>query len=113
MSEEMKPCPECESPYGYAMNVALYVCPECTHEWDPNKKEEEQEIVILDSNGNPLTNGDTVVVIKDLPVKGTPKPVKAGTKVKNIRLTDGDHNISCKIIGFGAMGLKSEFVRKA
>jgi protein PhnA len=68
---------------------------------------------VLDSNGNELQDGDTVVVIKDLPVKGAPKPIKAGTKVKNIRLTDGDHNIDCKIDGFGAMGLKSEFVRKA
>jgi protein PhnA len=68
---------------------------------------------ILDSNGNELKDGDTVVIIKDLPVKGAPKPVKAGTKVKNIRLTSGDHNISCKIEGFGAMGLKSEFVKKA
>jgi len=68
---------------------------------------------VLDSNGNELQNGDSVIVIKDLPVKGAPKPIKAGTKVKNIRLTDGDHNIDCKIEGFGSMGLKSEFVRKA
>lgn len=68
---------------------------------------------VLDSNGNELKDGDTVVTIKDLPVKGAPKPVKAGTKVKNIRLVSGDHNISCKIEGFGAMGLKSEFVKKA
>ncbi len=67
----------------------------------------------FDANGNPLHNGDTVIVVKDLPVKGAPKPVKAGTKVKNIRLVDGDHDIACKIEGFGAMGLKSEFVRKA
>lgn len=67
----------------------------------------------MDSNGNPLQNGDSVIVIKNLPVKGAPKPVKAGTKVKNIRLVDGEHDIACKIDGFGAMGLKSEFVRKA
>ena len=70
-------------------------------------------VKILDANGNELNDGDTVIVIKDLPVKGASKSVKAGTKVKNIRLTDGDHNIDCKIEGFGAMGLKSEFVRKA
>jgi protein PhnA len=71
------------------------------------------ENIVLDSNGAVLSNGDSVIVIKDLPVKGAPKPVKAGTKVKNIRLTFGDHNIDCKIDGFGAMGLKSEFVKKA
>lgn len=113
MSEEMKSCPNCKSPYGYALSDDLYACPECYLEWNPNEEKEESRIVILDSNGNELTDGDTVIVIKDLPVKGAPKPVKAGTKVKNIRLTDGDHNISCKIDGFGAMGLKSEFVRKA
>ncbi|MBO6606251.1 zinc ribbon domain-containing protein YjdM [Psychroserpens sp.] len=113
MSDEMKPCPQCESPYGYAMNDTIYACPECFHEWNPNAIEEPESEQVLDSNGNTLQNGDTVIVIKDLPVKGAPKPVKAGTKVKNIRLTDGDHNITCKIDGFGAMGLKSEFVRKA
>jgi len=75
--------------------------------------EAEKDEVVRDVNGAVLANGDSVVVIKDLPVKGAPKPVKAGTKVKNIRLVDGDHNISCKIDGFGAMGLKSEFVKKA
>ena len=91
------------------------VCPECFHEWNPEEKEEVVEASgkIVDSNGNELQDGDTVVVIKDLPVKGSSKPVKAGTKVKNIKLVDGDHNISCKIEGFGAMGLKSEYVRKA
>jgi protein PhnA len=93
----------------------MLVCPECFHEWKPGEETAEAEsdsLRVLDSNGNELRNGDTVIVIKDLPVKGAPKPVKAGTKVKNIRLTDGDHNISCKIEGFGAMGLKSEFVKK-
>ena len=113
MSEEMKPCPVCESPYGYAMGEDLYVCPECRHEWNPNELEAESGLVVKDSNGNRLSDGDSVVVIKDLPVKGAPKPVRAGTKVKNIRLREGDHNIDCKIDGFGAMGLKSEFVRKA
>jgi protein PhnA len=94
-------------------------CPECGHAWDADTLAEEQAMegavldAVLDANGNPLADGDSVVVIKDLPVKGAPKPVKAGTKVKNIRLVGGDHNIACKIDGFGAMGLKSEFVRKA
>jgi protein PhnA len=93
-------------------------CPECGHAWDAHTLEDdgveaEQDEVVRDVNGAVLANGDSVVVIKDLPVKGAPKPVKAGTKVKNIRLVDGDHNISCKIDGFGAMGLKSEFVKKA
>ena len=84
-------------------------------EWNPEelKAAEEQASKIFDANGNELQNGDSVVVIKDLPVKGMPRPIKAGTKVKNIRLTDGDHNIDCKIDGFGAMALKSEFVKKS
>lgn len=116
MSEEMKPCPVCKSPYGYSLREELYACPECGNEWNPNEKVEEVEddsLKVLDANGNELQDGDSVVVIKDLPVKGAPKPIKAGTKVKNIRLTDGDHNIDCKIDGFGSMALKSEFVRKA
>jgi len=113
MSEEMKPCPLCESPYGYSMKKDLYACPECAHEWNPIEKVEEVGLIVIDSNGNRLSDGDSIVVIKDLPVKGAPKPVKVGTKVKNIRLTDGDHNINCKIDGFGSMALKSEFVRKA
>lgn len=93
-------------------------CPECGHAWDSTGEGDGAEEgsggeVVRDVNGAELANGDTVVVIKDLPVKGAPKPVKAGTKVKNIRLVDGDHNIACKIDGFGAMGLKSEFVKKA
>lgn len=93
-------------------------CPECGHAWDAEAAEEggveaERDDAVRDVNGAVLANGDSVVVIKDLPVKGAPKPVKAGTKVKNIRLVDGDHNIACKIDGFGAMGLKSEFVKKA
>ena len=88
------------------------MCPECGHEWDPQAEEVTDASMIKDANGNVLQDGDTVVVIKDLPVKGAPKAIKAGTKVKNIRLTDGDHNIDCKIDGFGAMSLKSEFVRK-
>lgn len=113
MSEEMKPCPHCASPYGYALNETRYACPECGHEWDPGRQPEEAGLEVIDANGTPLHDGDDVIVIKDLPVKGAPKPVKKGTKVKNIRLTDDDHNIACKIDGFGAMGLKSEFVKKA
>jgi protein PhnA len=93
------------------------VCPECFHEWNPEEEVAETSAeasnVIKDANGNVLQDGDSVTVIKDLPVKGSSKPVKAGTKVKNIKLTDGDHNIDCKIDGFGSMALKSEYVRKA
>jgi len=111
MSEEMKSCPSCNSPYGYALANDLYKCPECDFEWNPN--EEGQSVSnIVDANGNELKDGDTVIVIKDLPVKGAPKPIKAGTKVKNIRLAEGDHDIDCKIDGFGSMALKSIFVKK-
>lgn len=110
---EFAPCPKCKCEYTYPSD-SLLVCPECFYEWNPDEVEaEDTGSKILDSNGNELKDGDTVVVIKDLPVKGAPKAIKAGTKVKNIRLTDGDHNIDCKIDGFGAMALKSEFVRKA
>ncbi len=115
MSDESTTCPKCKSPYGYS-NGSLLVCPECNHEWNPEEIAEEISSfvkVIKDANGNVLQDGDTVVTIKDLPVKGAPKAIKAGTKVKNIKLTDGDHNIDCKIDGFGAMALKSEFVKKA
>jgi protein PhnA len=109
---EFPPCPECGDVYAYPMDDKL-VCPSCFHEWDPALMHADVAIKVVDANGNELQNGDSVIVIKDLPVKGAPKPVKAGTKVKNIRLTSGDHNIDCRIEGFGAMGLKSEFVRKA
>jgi len=118
MSENnLPPCTKCQSPYTYPSDHLL-ICPECFHEWNPDEEAEEAALEaaagqVVDSNGTPLTDGDSVIVIKDLPVKGAPKPVKAGTKVKNIRLVQGDHNISCKIDGFGSMGLKSEFVRKA
>ena len=117
MSEsEFPPCPKCNCEYTYPSDNLL-VCPECFHEWNPAETQESAEdfsnAKVIDSNGNELQDGDTVVVIKDLPVKGAPKSIKAGTKVKNIRLTDGDHNIDCKIDGFGSMALKSEFVRKA
>ena len=113
MNDEMKPCPQCASPYGYFLNEQMYACPECGHEWNPEEKIEEEGLVVKDANGNLLKNGDSVIVLKTLTVKGASGPLKAGTKVKRIRLTDGDHNISCKIDGFGAMALKSEFVKKA
>ena len=116
MSDEMKPCPQCNSPYGYSMGNQIYACPECGHEWslhDEGVELKEEEAKVFDSNGNELKSGDAVIIIKDLPVKGAPKPIKSGTKVKNIRFSDGDHNIDCKVDGFGAMALKSEFVRKA
>lgn len=91
------------------------ICSQCFHEWNPAEVtvESETSLKVLDSNGNELKDGDSVIVIKDLPVKGAPKPIKAGTKVKNIHLSEGEHNISCKIDGFGSTALKSEFVRKA
>lgn len=112
---EYPPCPKCKSIYTYESS-GLLTCPECFHEWNADENDVQidltNELQVLDSNGQILNNGDTVMVIKDLPVRGAAKPVKAGTKVKNIKLSDGDHNISCKIEGFGAMGLKSEFVKK-
>ena len=107
----LPPCPSCNSPYTYEMDDKL-VCPECAFEWTPEAEIEPAGLIIKDCNGNILADGDTVVVIKDLPVKGAPKSIKAGTKVKGIRLTTGDHNIDCRIDGFGQMALKSEFVRK-
>ncbi|HGL0275388.1 TPA: zinc ribbon domain-containing protein YjdM [Streptococcus pneumoniae] len=105
-------CPKCNSEYVYE-DGALLVCPECAHEWNPAEVAEvEEALVAIDANGNKLTDGDTVTLIKDLKVKGAPKDLKQGTRVKNIRIVEGDHNIDCKIDGFGAMKLKSEFVRK-
>ena len=111
----LPPCPNCNSPYTYE-DGPLLVCPECAHEWSPGEAaagSAEGEKLIRDSVGNPLQDGDTVTVIKDLKVKGSSLVVKVGTKVKNIRLVDGDHDIDCKIDGNGAMKLKSEFVKKA
>src|SRR5215510_11321021 len=112
MSDSIR-CPNCNSDLTYPQDN-LMVCSQCFHEWEDGEETAEAESGnnVIDANGNELQNGDTVVVIKDLPVKGAPKPLKAGTKVKNIRLTDGDHNISCKIDGFGAMALKSIYVKK-
>ena len=105
-------CPKCGSEYTYE-DGGLFICPECAHEWT-NKVEDnsEDEKVVKDSNGNILKDGDTVSVIKDLKVKGSSSVIKIGTKVKNIKLIDGDHDIDCKIDGFGGMKLKSEFVKK-
>lgn len=111
---DLPKCPKCNSEYTY-QDGAQFVCSECAHEWDPNAVADsgDEKRVIRDSNGNLLQDGDTVTVIKDLKVKGSSLVVKVGTKVKNIRLIDGDHDIDCKIDGIGAMQLKSEFVKKA
>lgn len=106
MTDTLPPCPECASTFTYEMDPLL-VCPECGHEWTP-----EVADVVRDSVGNVLADGDTVTVIKDLKVKGSSSVVKVGTKVKGIRLVDGDHDIDCKVPGIGQMGLKSEFVKK-
>ncbi|MFG6159937.1 zinc ribbon domain-containing protein YjdM [Halomonas sp. 1390] len=106
-------CPECGSEFTYDDGMQ-YVCPECGHEWSKDAAAASEEAaVIRDANGNPLADGDTVTVIKDLKIKGSSSVVKVGTKVKNIRLVDGDHDIDCKIDGIGPMKLKSEFVKKA
>ncbi|MFN3882116.1 MAG: zinc ribbon domain-containing protein YjdM [Nitrincola lacisaponensis] len=107
-------CPACGSSYAYEDGL-MYVCPECAHEWskDATADTSEDGLSIRDANGNPLQDGDTVTVIKDLKVKGSSLVVKVGTRVKNIRLVGGDHDIDCKIDGIGPMKLKSEFVKKA
>lgn len=114
---ETPSCPKCQSTYVYA-DREFWICPECAHEWsqhqDVQTTTEVSEFMVRDASGNVLKEGDTVTLIKNLPVKGASQPIKVGTKVKNIRLVDSTngHNISCKIEGFGAMYLKSEFVRK-
>ncbi|MCA9551173.1 MAG: alkylphosphonate utilization protein [Myxococcales bacterium] len=113
--DNLPSCPKCKSEYTYE-DGALYICPECAHEWAKGAAaaEDEGAVVVKDANGNVLQDGDTVTVIKDLKVKGSSSGIKVGTKVKNIRLNPGsDHNIDCKVPGIGAMGLKSEFVKKA
>ena len=111
---ELPNCPKCCSPYTYEDGTML-ICPECAHEWiaDAAEATNEDQLIVKDANGNLLQDGDTVTVIKDLKVKGSSSALKVGTKVKGIRLVEGDHNIDCKIDGFGAMKLKSEFVKKA
>ena len=110
---ELPPCPQCASTYTYE-DGTQYVCPECGHEWSPAQAEAADEAkVVRDAVGNLLQDGDTVTVIKDLKLKGSSLVVKVGTKVRTIRLVDGDHDIDCKVDGIGQMGLKSEFVKKA
>lgn len=109
----MPNCPKCASQYTYE-SEGLMICPECAYEWNPSAVvSAEEETVYKDANGNILVDGDTVTIIKDLKVKGSSSVLKIGTKVKGIRLVEGDHNIDCKIDGFGAMKLKSEYVKKA
>ncbi len=110
---ELPRCPACSSAYTYE-DGAMLICPECGHEWQAGEEvpAAEGEKVVKDSAGNVLSDGDTITVIKDLKVKGSSSVIKVGTKVKNIRLVEGDHDIDCKIDGVGAMKLKSEFVRK-
>ncbi len=110
----LPPCPACHSEYTYE-DGALFICPECSHEWVTNGVEavDDHPRIIKDAHGSVLHDGDTVTVIKDLNVKGSSLVVKVGTRVKNIRLVDGDHDIDCKIEGIGAMKLKSQFVKKA
>lgn len=106
-------CPQCSSEYTYE-DGEVFVCPECAHEWPKVAASAAEEVrVVRDAVGNILQDGDSVTVIKDLKVKGSSTVVKVGTKVKSIRLVDGDHDIDCKIDGIGAMGLKSEFLKKA
>ena len=110
----LPPCPKCNSEYTYEDGANL-VCPECAHEWNPSEAaaaSDEDKLIVKDANGTLLADGDSVTIIKSLKVKGASSMLKIGTKVKNIRLCEGDHNIDCKIDGFGAMKLKSEFVKK-
>lgn len=106
-------CPNCSSVYTYEDGIML-VCPECAHEWQAGEEAQATEgLVVKDAHGNLLADGDTITVIKDLKIKGSSSVVKVGTKVKNIRLVEGDHDIDCKVDGIGPMKLKSEFVKKA
>lgn len=112
MSNEIPNCPQCSSSYSYH-DGSSFVCPECNHEWT-GLGQEEDSLKVVDANGTTLQDGDSVVVIKDLKVKGASNPIKQGTLVRNISLVDeAGHNISCRIAGFGSMNLKSEFVKKA
>ncbi len=109
----MPPCPTCNSHYTY-VDAGMYVCPECAHEWSTDTEgNTDADSVVRDAFGNILNDGDSVTVIKDLKIKGSSSVVKVGTKVRNIRIVSGDHNLDCKIDGIGAMQLKSEFVKKA
>lgn len=110
---QLPPCPQCQSNYTYENNNQ-FICPECAFEWSrtPTDATESDQQLIKDAHGQVLQDGDTVTVIKDLKIKGSSSVVKVGTKVKNIRLIEGDHDIDCKIEGIGAMQLKSKFVKK-
>ena len=110
----LPPCPQCASTYAYADGAQL-ICPECGHEWTPGEVAADDVLEVRDAVGNLLADGDSVTVVKDLKVKGASNALKVGTRIKSIRLVDGadGHNIDCKIDGFGAMRLKSEFVKKA
>lgn len=114
--EDLPICPKCEGKYTYE-DGNLYVCPECAHEWsqDSSLEEEDDSLVVKDANGTLLSDGDDITVIKDLKVKGSPSGIKVGTKIKGIRLVEGNdgHNIDCKVPGVGAIKLKQEFVKKA
>ena len=111
--ETLPNCPKCGCEYTYE-DRGLLICPECAHEWTPGAQaEKETGLTVKDAHGNELKDGDSITVIKDLKVKGSSLVVKVGTKVRNIRLVEGDHNIDCKIDGIGAMKLKSEFVKKS
>ncbi len=112
---QLPPCPKCSSPYTYQEHTLL-ICPECAHEWSAQDQASDETAPakqVRDANGNLLADGDFVTVIKDLKIKGSSSVVKVGTKVKILRLVDGDHDIDCRIEGIGAMMLKSEFVKKA
>ena len=116
MSTELPPCPQCNSPYAYE-DQQLLICPECGHEWDPaasaaDETADEDALAVKDANGNALSEGDYVTLIKDLKVKGSSNVAKIGTRAKIGRLVDGDHDLDCKIDGFGAIMLKSQFVKK-
>lgn len=110
----LPPCPSCQSVHTY-QDQLLYICPECAHEWAVADAAEDSGgvLAVMDAYGTPLVDGDSITIVKDLKVKGASSALKIGTKVKNIRLVDGDHNIDCKIPGFGDMKLKSEFVKKS
>jgi protein PhnA len=113
MTDQLPPCPKCDSVYTYQDGEQL-ICPECGYEWSANTTTEtDDKLIVRDANGNLLADGDHVTLIKDLKVKGSSSVLKVGTKIKINRLVDGDHDIDCKIEGFGAMMLKSEFVKKA
>ncbi len=114
MTTTIPKCPKCHSEFTY-LDGSLYICPECSFEWSETiaATESDQSLMVKDAYGNTLQDGDAVTIIKDLKVKGASSALKIGTRVKNIKLVEGDHNIDCKIDGFGAMKLKSEFVKKS